>query len=112
MKSHPEQEPLATNLWTQAFYSRVAQGELWKREDQSLNINDYLGSFNGRTSMTYDEAASLTQYFLRMLSHELIREVPQASDRVSFLLSTVEGYDPAVPSGLDGVLYQNLLQTL
>jgi hypothetical protein len=98
MKVNPAQEPVAATLWTQAFYDRVAQGELWRRENQSPKINDYLGSINGFTTISYDEAASLTQCFLRLLSYEVIRQKPQAQYRMGELLSIIEGGDPATPS--------------
>jgi hypothetical protein len=98
IKANPAQEPVAATLWTQAFYDRVAQGEFWRREDQSPKINDFLGSLNGRTIVTYDEAASLATYFLRRVSLDLIQKVPSTRDRVISLLSIVEGGDPATPS--------------
>jgi hypothetical protein len=98
MKTNPQQESLLARLWYQAFHDRVAKGERWRREDQSPKINDYLGNIEGRTTVSYNEAATLTHCFLHTVCLDLVQKMPSTQDRIYSMLSIIEGSDDATPS--------------
>jgi hypothetical protein len=83
-------------LWNHALY-RVVQGELWRREDQSRELESFLGTFGEATRLFHNDAASVTYYFLNDLSSELCRLVPSLDDRMASFVRILHGDDSATP---------------
>ena len=85
------------HLWEQAF-DRVQGGERWRREDESPELEKFLGTLGGRKEVTPNEGATITGRFLTFLCGHLCETQPQIAERINRFISITEGGDP----GSDG----------
>ena len=80
------------HFWKQAF-DRVQGGERWRREDQSPDLENFLGALGGCKEVTLNEGSTITCYFLPFICHHLCDTQPQIAERIDRFLPTAEGND-------------------